>query len=78
MVKKIGELNLKITNVKFEMKVGGENMPSNGKLLQERYQCEKCGTFRTINRLSKKKIGHKKHMLCIVCKKKKAKFIKVE
>ena len=48
-----------------------------GKILQELYKCEKCGTSRVINRLSKKKIDHPKHMLCTGCGKK-SKFRKVE
>jgi len=49
-----------------------------GKLLQELYKCEQCGTNRTINRLSKKKNGHPKHMICAGCGGKKSKFRKVE
>jgi len=55
-------------------------MPSirSGKLWQETYKCEKCGTSRTINRSAKKKMGHPKHMLCPGCDGKKTKFIKIE
>jgi len=49
-----------------------------GKILQEIYKCEQCGTTRTINRLGRKKNGHKKHMMCPGCKNGKAKFVKVE
>lgn len=49
-----------------------------GKILQEIYKCEKCGTPREINRLSKKKTGHPKHMICAGCGGKKSKFRKVE
>jgi len=48
-----------------------------GKLIQEMYKCLDCGTSRTINRLAKKKTGHKKHMMCAGCGKTKSKFLKV-
>lgn len=47
-------------------------------LLQETYKCERCSFTRTINRKSKRKIGHIKHMMCHVCQNPKSKFVKVE
>ncbi len=48
------------------------------KIVDEEYQCKKCGTVRLIYRKKSqgRKIGHVKPMFCLICNKERSVFIR--